>query len=338
MEVQSTVASKKPGLYAGASLTYRYANISDTLSVHVSKMLKDAAVKQAIDYGLVPRTYSSVFDMTGASASKKTLAKLGTLFYKLVAKQIPYLNLADQPLIAQSVTACQIRLGWSEVLTDGHTLSLLSVGQRTKGSGKSNGMFAFCRSIRDHGTSAILRLLTTSIPKDLRRSLDRKVIPGYSMGRYTKLLNRACIRRGIPLRISVAHELWYDNLVFEQLFKMESSREAGSQRFLDLESQLDVRISTVLNVEAVEWRNSSVNVKTLIEQTPPDMLAKVLDGITADESNWGYRAWGSSGMDPGPFKVKGEKVFFFLPQINQVLRTVSRKVKYGPSAFEFKSP
>lgn len=239
------------------------------------------------------------------SEIKKGLVKLKELFRRDIEKSVPYVVHAREPLL-------NIQNRQTFIIT------LVSWADR---AGITYNAF---RQLNSTG----------------RADLVRESTFGKLMERYQRYLQFLCLKYAVPFQITPQYEIQLSN---EDRIKAESFETSESEANFVPEFHMIVKLC----VEPVYWLPNGI----VGNNHPGATIAEVIRGALQNNSEseffrtYHWRSYYiSNGRPAHTSNIKdissywmAERIFLFIDPIRRVLKTLSRKTSYVPSAFSIRT-
>lgn len=261
-----------------------------------------------VEHKLASKTGSFVPELYGSQAGiRKTLVRLKTMFARSVEKQKPYVEYAEKPLL-------EIVDRQKFVLTVISRPQMLPASQRDYNS--------WGAGTRNH---------------HLQRTHFTKL-----MTRYTRYLQVLCLKYALPFDLSLRHEI---QMTPQHVRKMEMMGGAAA----DALQETEVQYISKITINLACWRYSPyedylVSTSAAVDPFPTvdDFLADTIrregEAVAYDVARWTNCSLTSNrypNVQVPRYRryVSPEKMFFYIPQILQVLNSLTRQTNYVSSAF-----
>jgi hypothetical protein len=278
------------------------------MRLEAEEKLRVFCTKKILDHKLSTKTFNYQFDISGARAGgqRKSVQKLKDILYKAVKKQVPYIEyIAGGDIIINSTSSNAVAL------------------------------------------KIVSPYMTFDVePWDSISTLSERMHWVRSMRRYTKYLNFKCMRGGIPLnleRIRFTHETHPEDMNAFHAWNQTQASPCKVRMRITLTAKLSIRgyfydeYVRVITNNLVDGINTYEDYENyLIEYKHNERLASL-----RDVRNWETFDITSRRVPtfyPGVEKyVSAEKIFLILEELQQVIKTLSRKVSYDTAAFNIGS-
>ena len=276
--------------------------IANDIITRAKKRLTEFCTKRVLALKLAPKTFTFQFDFRdGRRSVAKSIDRLTTLIVRAATKKIPYIDYTAEP---------------------------------------------FVRSDRDKNMSFILTsptLIATGFSKENRDEHNLCKEQGYEkhLTRYARLLNRKARANRIPVNISVTSATIIDESWIKTKNSVDSSQWGTKCK------DIPYKVLTTVKVQMGFWRfqgnnpsrgitdDSSFNIQEFMKTFQGDVYAENNWVFWSCQNRAGYRTLPQPHLESF---LALEKVFFFTDDIISIIKTLSRKTQYAPSAFSIGNP
>lgn len=289
-------------------------NIVGIVSILIRDLCDQAKVKlrafctaKVIESGLATKTFPHEFNFDSTSVFRKSVTKLKTLFYRNILKSLPYVNFTSKEFI---YVMDKDYIGVNVYSTD--SMTVLSPEMLRKYSEKF------------HSDGCIYTVVSGIT---YREWYETEHLPKWAI-RYCRYLNYIFRKNHLPVKISPEMLLKYD----ESDYTIARNSPSGAvRRGAPISHHLELKF----RIQMAYWYHDSVaNRQTYASAVesgnPPDQ-------IFTESARWVAALWPHSRKDLQYYRFSPEKIFFHLDKVMKIFGTLTRKAKYGSSAFTFRT-
>ena len=282
----------------------------------VESALQNFCHQRLLETKLVGPTFSYRFTLsptsnttTDRSEIKKGLVRLKELFRRDIEKSIPYIEHAREPLL--NIKNRQT-----------YTINLVSWAE-------SSGI-DYTQFIRASGAT--------------RKELVKETSFGRLMQRYARYLQFLCLKYGAPFCIRLEYEM---KLTDECFIKAQQLSPAESETY-----RPEYHYVISFNVDPVYWTpriQMGVRVGGVgaLQTNPFDVIRTRLETET-ESAVYSLPGWIANYVANGRYHQPAvdsgfgkywmaERIFLHIDSIRQILKTLSRKTSYAPTAFSIRT-
>jgi hypothetical protein len=287
------------------------------MRIDAGEALQDFCHQKLLATKLVGPTFSYRFNLcpginssTMRSEIKKGLVRLKELFRRDLEKSIPYTEYAREPLLniknRQTYQICL--MSWAE-------------------------------------KSAVNHRQFQSLSGAARRALVRESAYGRVIERYVRYLQFLCLKYGAPFLLKIDTDLKYSdasNIEVQGIY----SEEQAANYYPELHYVCKINIDPVYFTPIAIGNLRTTNSTTL--RSIPEWINTVLKNGLKEDAVYTVDQWVgypiANGRPVSTTDITGlgkywiaERMFLFIDEIRQVLKSLSRKTSYVPSAFSIRT-
>jgi hypothetical protein len=272
----------------------------------VADKLKEFCVRKAVEFGIISKTYPHKFSMDNPNEGRKTITRIKTLLMKHLVKCIPYLTFSQEEFLQIHDRDCLTVHLYNQNYPEGPDLSIYD-WETNNGVTMSHYKLA--------GSSSYRSLFLENF-ENVR-----------SLRRYCRYINYILRKNYIPIKLDLMADLVYDNREYYAV-KQLTSEQRGS-------SVIPANVSVKIKISFVQWICGGSGYDRFLSASKDGVQD---DNLFSNTNFWTNNTLHHSSMGAYPdfYKYSFEKIFLNLDKAISMLNTLTRKVRYGSSAFSIR--